>query len=102
MEQQCAWAALQIAGSNAWLNATVTVSADGGSMVLTAAIPSHLVFESAAAAAKGTASASAKGKAAGAAVVVASAYGWGPIPMMSAYDAATNLPVLGWNRTVGG
>ena len=35
-----------------------------------------------------------------ASVVVASAYGWGPIPMMSAYDKATGLPVLPWNRSV--
>ena len=31
---------------------------------------------------------------------VASAYGWGSVPMMSLYDAETDLPVIGWNETV--
>ena len=92
METQCAWAALQISGSNAWLNATVTVSADSESMVLTADVPAHLVPG---------AGASAASRADGAAVsVVASAYGWGPIPMMSVYDTDTELPVLPWNTSV--
>ena len=92
METQCAWAALQISGSNAWLNATVTVSADSESMVLTADVPAHLVPG---------AGASAASRADGAAVsVVASAYGWGPIPMMSVYDTNTGLPVLPWNTSV--
>ena len=33
---------------------------------------------------------------------VASAYAWGAVPMMSLYDTATALPVLGWNETVAG
>ena len=33
-------------------------------------------------------------------VAVASAYGWGSVPMMSLYDAETNLPVIGWNKTI--
>ena len=33
--------------------------------------------------------------------VVGSAYGWGPIPMLSIYDAGTELPVLPWNESIG-
>jgi len=32
--------------------------------------------------------------------VLGSAYGWGPIPMLSAVDKASDLPVLPWNRSV--
>jgi hypothetical protein len=31
---------------------------------------------------------------------VASAYGWGAVPMMTVYDKASNLPVLGWSEAV--
>ena len=30
--------------------------------------------------------------------MLSSAYGWGPIPMMNAYDIATGLPVLPWSE----
>ena len=33
-------------------------------------------------------------------LVLATAYGWGDVPMLSAYDKQTGLPVLPWNRTV--
>ena len=32
--------------------------------------------------------------------VTGSAYGWGPIPMLSVYDRGTGLPVLPWNITL--
>ena len=32
--------------------------------------------------------------------VVGSRYGWGPIPMLSVYDAANDLPVLPWSRAL--
>jgi hypothetical protein len=32
--------------------------------------------------------------------VLGSAYGWGSIPLLSAYDAGTDLPVLPWNESV--
>ena len=38
--------------------------------------------------------------AATAGVVLATSYGWGDIPLMSAYDRATGLPVLPWNRSL--
>ena len=85
---QCVWAALQLDGG-AWLNASVAVSPTGKELVLTATPSDMAAFwrrRSAAAAAL--------------AVVTATAYAWGPIPMMSAYDLATDLPVLGWNRTL--
>jgi hypothetical protein len=37
---------------------------------------------------------------AAAGVVLATSYGWGDIPLMSAYDRATGLPVLPWNRSI--
>ena len=32
--------------------------------------------------------------------VASAAYGWGSVPMMSLYDAETDLPGIGWNETV--
>ena len=78
MEEQCAWASLHV-DKVGWLNATVTVAAD--KMTLTATLPSDVNLVAAPS-------------------VVASAYGWGPIPMLSAYDAGAELPVLPWNKSV--
>jgi hypothetical protein len=77
---QCAWAGIEVEGVG-WLNATVTASADGGSLRLQADLP--------------------QGAGAGAEPrVTGSAYGWGAIPMMNAYDRASGLPVLAWNRSI--
>ena len=78
---QCAWAGIEVQGS--WLNATVTASADGKSLRLQAILPgdddsSRQRFVNA----------------------TGSAYGWGTIPMMNAYDKATMLPVLPWNSSL--
>ena len=73
---QCAWAAIEVQGQG-WLNATV--SALGASLKLEATLPDGVLAEGA--------------------TVTGSAYGWGPIPMMSAYDKATGLPVLPWNKS---
>ena len=72
----------------AWLNASVAVSPTDKELVL-AATP----FDMAAFWRQ-------RSTAAAGAVVTATAYAWGPIPMMSAYDIAIDLPVLGWNRTL--
>ena len=61
-----------------WLNATVEVDAGGRQLVLTAPLP-------------------AGADPAAALAITGSAYAYGPIPMMSVYDAATGLPVLPWN-----
>lgn len=71
----CAWASLQFASSE-WVNATVGVDASGTALTLSA--PAR------------------KGQTG----VIATAYGWGPVPMLNAYDQGTNLPVLPWNRSV--
>lgn len=68
----CAWASIELASGDS-LNATVTAS--GSALLLQAAVP--------------------KG-----AVITASSYGWGPIPLMSAYDVVTQLPVLPWKRNL--
>ena len=78
MEQQCAWAALHVADIG-WLNASVSIAPGGTTLLLTAPLP------------VGSAEP---------AVIVGSAYGWGPIPMLSAYDRATGLPVLPWNNSL--
>ena len=76
----CVWAALQIAG--VWRNATVHVAEnDSSTLVLTVALRNG--------------SAALAG-----AVVTGSAYAWGPVPLMNAYDRATGLPVLPWNRSL--
>jgi len=73
----CAWAAIEVSGSG-WVNATVVAS--GQNLLLTAPVPSINDLN--------------------AVTVVATAYGWGPIPLMNAYDKATDLPVLPWNQTL--
>ena len=65
----CAWAAVEISG-HGWVNASVTVK--GSAMVLTAP---------------------------GSGAVLGSAYGWGAIPMLTAYESGTSLPVLPWNTS---
>jgi len=74
----CASAAVQFNdASSSWADATVALSADAQKLVLTpvAAAP------------------------AGATAIVATAYGWGSIPLMTAYRADIDAPVLGWNAT---
>lgn len=76
----CAWASLHHSALG-WLNASVRVAPGGRALVLEAALP-----PAPAPAAAG--------------VVLATSYGWGDIPLMSAYDRATGLPVLPWNRSI--
>lgn len=71
----CAWAAVQLA-SGEWVNATVNVDTSGKALTLTAPLS------------KGHSGA------------IATAYGWGPVPMLNAYDQGSQLPVLPWNRSV--
>jgi sialate O-acetylesterase len=76
----CAWASIQF-DDQSWVNATVGLTADKQSMVLSAAPPS------------------------GAKQAIATSYGWGSIPMMTVYRADMEgedgqLPVLAWNRTI--
>ena len=78
MEQQCAWAALHVDGAG-WLNASVSIQPGGTALRLTSPLPAGSTQP---------------------AVIVGSAYGWGPIPMLNAYDRATGLPVLPWNKSL--
>jgi len=87
MAQQCAFGSLHVSG-HGWLNASVAVHDQGKSLLLTAQLPAPRPAAAEGAAARGAAS------------VLGSSYGWGPIPMLSAYDVATSLPVLPWNRSV--
>jgi sialate O-acetylesterase len=64
MAEQCAWASLHV-GNLGWLNATVSVAAD--KMTLTAALPAMANADNSTVRP----------------IVKASAYGWGPIPMMT-------------------
>ena len=74
----CAWAGVQFNDpAFTWVNASVALSADGAGVVLTASsVP------------------------AGATGVTATSYGWGPIPMLTVYSAAANLPVLPWREAL--
>jgi len=83
MATQCAWGSLSVEGSG-WLNATTTVQPGGQSILLTATLPNQATLPHNAVAR-----------------VAGSAYGWGPIPMLSVYDKSTKLPVLPWNESVG-
>lgn len=75
----CAWASIELKGLG-WFNASTVATDDGQKLLLKATLPSMID--------------------ASAASVVATAYGWGPIPLMNAYDIGTSLPVLPWNRTL--
>jgi len=70
----CAFAALKLS-SGEWVNATASVNHQ--QMLLTASVPEGAI-----------------------ATPVATAYGWGPVPMMNAYDVTFDLPVLPWNKTI--
>ena len=112
MSRPGAWAALEVEG-HGWLNATASLASGGGvsggggaapsvqvglpsprnaaMMVLTAHVP--------ASAADGVDSVSERADGVPPRVT-GSAYGWGPIPMLSVYDRASGLPVLPWNRSL--
>ena len=81
MAEQCAWASLNVSGIG-WLNATVGLHESGRALLLHARLPAL------------------HSSAVRKAVVVGSRYGWGPIPMLSVYDAETDLPVLPWQRAL--
>ena len=74
MSTQCAWAALKVAGK--WLNATVALVKGGRRLLLSARVPGNVT------------------------TVTASRMGWGPIPMLSAYDTESDAPVLPWDRVL--
>lgn len=75
MLTQCAWAAVEVEGLG-WINASVAVKAK--SIILT----TQGVLKCSPCRALSTAN------------------GWGPIPMLSVYDASTDLPVLPWNLSL--
>ena len=74
----CGWAYIQV--DHVWLNATLTLKSRS-SLTLSARLDSTVDTVEGG-------------------VVRATAYAWSPIPMMNAYDVATGLPVMPWNRTL--
>lgn len=83
MAEQCAFAALHVSGVG-WINASVAVDDSGQKLILSASLPPR----------RANATSVDERR------LLGSAYGWGPIPMMSAYDAESELPVLPWNRSI--
>ena len=75
--ETCSWAGIELRDSG-WLNASVTATADG--LVLEAEAPPGVALDDV--------------------QVIATSYGWGMIPMLSAYDLGTGLPVLPWKENV--
>ena len=69
----CAWASI-LTAHGTWLNASVTASASGKELVLSAAVPAGMGAQEA--------------------EPVGSSYAWGSVPMMNAYDVSSALPVL--------
>ena len=59
------------------LNASVTATASGKELLLSADVPAGMRADQA--------------------VPVGSSYAWGSVPMMNAYDVGSALPVLPWN-----
>ena len=76
MSKQCAWASINVQGVG-WVNASVEVHPNE---------PPFTEMDLVASGVSGT--------------VLSTSYGWGPIPMLSAYDEESNLPVLPWNETI--
>lgn len=115
LEPMCVWASLQIGpspsnsvlantSSAAWVNATVSVSSTGHELVLSASTTDPVVSDIVAALIGEPMQVWAQrllqeGKDVGLGVL-ATAYGWGAIPMLNAYDVASNLPVLPWNHSI--
>jgi len=105
MATQCAWASLHVA-TVGWVNATVSVDSgrgNGGSggqaLILSATVP---VTATAAVGIRGSGSDGNSKSLMLSPTILGSAMGWGPIPMISAYDRGSQLPVLPWNRSVSG
>jgi hypothetical protein len=73
--QQCVWASIHVEEIG-WVNASVTVGASGRTLLLTMPLVPMVN-----------------------ATVLGTAYGWGNIPFMNAYDKGSGLPVLGWNSS---
>jgi len=74
----CAWGAVEVDGFG-WLNATVSADeADAAILVLDAVLPIASLDVT----------------------VTGTAYAFGSVPMMNAYDRASGLPVLPWNRSL--
>lgn len=69
----CAWASIELS-TEGWVNATAVVS--NGMMTLIASTENPTQS------------------------ILASSYGWGSVPMLTVYDAGTDLPVLPWNRSI--
>ena len=80
----CAWAAIEIS-SRQWLNASVRLDATGRLLVLTTVAP-----------VPGT---SQRMQRMIAANLSGSAYGYGPIPLLSVETVVGGLPVLPWNTS---
>jgi len=78
-EGTCAWPMVLLNGQG-WVNATIAVQ--GGNKVVM------------------TPTATETPAGVGAETIVGTSYGWGAVPMMSLYDAGTDLPVLPWNEKV--
>ena len=73
--QQCVWASIHVEETG-WMNASVTVGKGGRTLLLsTPLVPLQN------------------------ATVLGTAYGWGNIPFLNAYDKRSGLPVLGWNSS---
>jgi len=130
MATQCAWASLHVAtvgwvnatvsvdsgrgsggsgGQALILSATVSVTATRAARLQLGGEQQELVGgggddgAAAAAAAAGGRGSGSDGKSKSltlSPMILGSAMGWGPIPMLSAYDRGTRLPVLPWNRSV--
>lgn len=80
----CAWGSLKF-DDKGWVNATVKVAFGGQQLILSSMLDKNIGD---------------MGVALSEPIITASAYGWGPVPLMNAYDKGTNLPVLAWNRSL--
>jgi hypothetical protein len=78
----CAWASIKLAQAG-WVNATVSIQATN-QVVLTVTSSSH----------DGTDLSQDD-------TMEATSYGWGSVPMMTLYDAGSDLPIMPWKKRVG-
>ncbi|CAB9520745.1 Sialate O-acetylesterase [Seminavis robusta] len=78
----CAWASVKLSTQTEWVNATLSIQFPN-QVVFTVTKQQQLVEHD------------------DDATIEATSYGWGSVPMLTLYDAGTDLPVLPWKEPVG-
>jgi len=93
LEGTCAWPMVLLNDDRGWVNATLKLENNGQTVTM----------EPSSSSSSNTRSVLRSWQRHGSldqddATILATSYGWGSVPMLSLYDRATDLPVLGWHE----